>query len=61
MEKRGIRTDKGNHNRLIRQINAALKDLKSKLKALVTWIADLKEELSKPPEPTVYDLLNVAL
>ena len=61
MEKRGIRTDKGDHNRLIRQINAALKDLKSKLKALVTWIADLKAELSKPPEPTVYDLLNVAL
>ena len=61
MEKRGIRTDKGDHNRLIRQINAALKDLKSKLKALVTWIADLKEELSKPLEPTVYDLLNIAL
>ena len=61
MEKRGIRTDKGDHNRLIRQINAALKDLKSKLKALVTWIADLKAELSQPLEPTVYDLLNIAL
>ena len=57
MEKRGIRTDKGNLNRFIRKTNALLREAKEKIAALIGWLRDVKAELAKPQPPTLNDLL----
>ena len=58
MEARGITTDKGDLNRWIRATNALLKDLRRKVKTLMGWIGEVREELSKPQAPTLADLLG---
>ena len=58
MEARGIATDKGSLNRWIRATNALLKDLRRKVKTLMGWIGEVREELSKPQAPTLADLLG---
>ena len=57
MEKRGIRTDKGDLNRWIRKTNAMLREAKQKIAALIGWMKDVKAELSNPQPPTLNDLL----
>ena len=57
MEKRGIRTQKGDLNRWIRVTNRLIASIKKKLKSLVEWIAAVKEELAKAKEPDLADLL----
>ena len=57
MEKRGIRTQKGDLNRWIRATNRLIASIKKKLKSLVEWIAAVKEELAKAKEPDLADLL----
>ena len=47
MEKRGIRTDKGEWNRMVKSTNALLSKLKQELKDLVTWIADISKIISE--------------
>ena len=59
MERQGIRTEKGDRNRWIRQINAMIRQLKTQLRELTDWIADLKQ--AAKPEPSVYDLLAAHL
>ena len=58
MEARGIATDKGSLNRWIRATNALLKDLKRRIAALLGWLGEVREELSKPQAPTLADLLG---
>ncbi len=58
MEARGIATDKGSLNRWIRATNALLKDLRRKVKTLMGWIGEVREELSKPQAPALADLLG---
>ena len=58
MEARGIATDKGSLNRWIKATNALLKDLRQKVKTLMGWIGEVREELSKPQAPTLADLLG---
>ena len=57
MEKRGIRTQKGDLNRWIKATNRLIAAIKKKLKSLVAWIATVKEELEKAKEPDLADLL----
>ena len=57
MEKRGIRTQKGDLNRWIRATNRLIAAIKKKLKSLVEWITAVKEELAKAKEPDLADLL----
>ena len=57
MEKRGIRTQKGDLNRWIKATNRLIATIKKKLKSLVEWIAAVKEELAKAKEPDLADLL----
>nr|WP_287715490.1 MobQ family relaxase [Blautia sp.] len=57
MEAKGIRTDKGDLNRWIRATNRLMLDIKKKINALFGWIAEVKEELSKPKTPSLADLL----
>ena len=57
MEKRGIRTDKGDFNRWVRKTNAMLREVKNKIASLLKWLKAVKEELSKPQSPMLNDLL----
>ncbi|CBK73135.1 hypothetical protein CIY_01630 [Butyrivibrio fibrisolvens 16/4] len=46
MEKRGIKTNVGDWNRLIKQTNRLISSLKSNLRSLLEWIAVLKVKIS---------------
>lgn len=59
MERQGIRTEKGDRNRWIRQINAMIRQLKTQLRELSDWISNAKQ--SAKQEPSVYDLLSAHL
>ena len=55
MEKRGIRTDRGNINREIEISNQKLRQLKARLTKLDKW---LKEEHANNDEPTLADIIS---
>jgi len=64
MEKRGIETFLGNLNRDIRAANSLMQSIRSAIRGLQRWIADLTEKkqilldaLEKAKEPTLSDLL----
>ena len=59
MESQGIRTEKGDRNRWIRQLNVLIRRLKTQLRELSDWITNAKQ--SAKPEPSVYDLLSAHL
>ena len=63
MESKGIKTDKGDKNRLIKSINALLSEIKEKIKIFKSWIEEIKAELEKfnQPETTIVDILNTYL
>lgn len=58
MEKKGIRTEKGEFNRWIKATNAVIRDIKKKISLLFDWIAEAKAELAKPQAPDLVSLLN---
>ena len=58
MEKKGIRTEKGEFNRWIKATNALIREVRNKINALVGWIAEMKAELAKPQTPDLVSLLN---
>ncbi len=62
METKGIRTGKGNMNRLISDINRKLKTLGVKLKEIIETITAILKELSELPQepriPTLYECLR---
>ena len=58
MEKKGIRTEKGEFNRWIKATNAVIRDIKKKITSLMGRIADMKAELAKPQAPDLVSLLN---
>jgi len=51
MEAKGIRTNKGDLNRVIRKTNALMREAKEKIAALIGWLRDVKAELAKPQPP----------
>ena len=58
MEKKGIRTERGNQNRKINSFNNELRQLKARLNKLDEW---LKAETAKPEAekpPTLYEVIN---
>ena len=64
MEKRGVGTFLGNLNRDIRAANSLMQSIRSAIRGLQRWIADLNEKkqilldaLEKAKEPTLSDLL----
>ena len=57
MEAKGIRTEKEELNRWIEATNRFMQDVRKKIKALFGWMAEVKEELSKPQTPNLADLL----
>ena len=58
MEKKGIRTGKGEFNRWIKATNAVIKDIRKKISLLFDWITEIKAELAKPQTPDLVSLLN---
>lgn len=57
MEKRGIRTEKGDYNHWVRATNALLRSIREKLAELVSWIKEAKTELQKPQAPSLRQIL----
>ena len=59
MESKGIKTDKGDKNRLIKSTNALL----TEIKIIKSWIEEIKTEHEKfnQPETTLIDILNTYL
>ncbi len=57
MEKKGIKTDKGEFNRWIKATNAFIRNLRKNLSALLEAIKEIKAEMSKPQaEPVIIPL-----
>ena len=57
MEKKGIRTEKGNLNRMIRSANALLKKLIARFQELAAWIKETKAAMNEPKSPSLSLLL----
>ena len=57
MEKKGIRTEKGNLNRMIRTANALLKKLIARYQALMEWLQEVKAGMEVPSSPDLSSLL----
>ena len=47
MESKGIRTDKGDFNRWIKATNSLIQSVRKKIAALLDWLKEVKDELSK--------------
>ena len=58
MEKKGIRTEKGEFNRWIKATNAVIRDIRGKIAVLLDWIKEAKTELEKPKAPDLASLLG---
>ena len=58
MEKKGIRTEKGEFNRWIKATNAVIRDIKKKISLLFDWLKEANAELAKPQPPDLVSLLN---
>ena len=58
MEAKGIRTDKGDLNRWIMATNDLIRNLKKKISAILDWLKEAHEELSKPQAPNLAQLLS---
>ena len=59
MEAKSIRTDKGEFNRWIKATNSVIRDIKKKVAALLDWLKEVKDELSKPKSPNLITLLQM--
>ena len=58
METKGIKTDKGELNRWIKATNRLICDVTKKIESLFSWLAEIREELSKPQTPNLVELLT---
>ena len=64
LEKKGIHTELGDHNRAVKLINALFTAIKNKLKALKEWLAELADIINdqqKLESPGDYPLLSVLM
>lgn len=61
MEARGIATDKGSLNRLIRATNQRLREIARRIKELLQGLAEIREQLNAPQSPVLADLLTQRL
>lgn len=58
MEKKGIRTEKGELNRWIKATNRMIRELQATIAALKEWFKDAKEILKEPQEVYLLNLLR---
>ena len=57
MEAKGVRTEKGELNRWIKATNRLIRALHKKIAALIDWMDEIRDELSKPEVPPLIQLL----
>ena len=63
LEKKGIHTDRGDHNRAVAMINSLFRAVRQKISSLTDWLKELKEtiavheKLECPEEFPLYDVL----
>ena len=63
LEKKGIHTDRGDHNRAVAMINSLFRAVRQKISSLTDWLKELKEtiavheKLERPEEFPLYDVL----
>lgn len=57
MEAKGIQTDKGSLNRMIRKLNQMRKTIAAVLKEIADIIREIKEEMSAPAEPMLMEII----
>ena len=55
MEARGIATDKGSLNRLIRATNQKLREVARRITELLQGLAEIKDQLNAPQSPVLAD------
>ena len=60
MEKKGIRTEKGELNRWIKATNRMIRSMRATIAALKEWIQEAKEILKEPQEIFLAQLLSEA-
>ncbi len=60
MEKKGIRTEKGELNRWIKATNRIIRSMRATISALKEWIQETKEILKEPQEVYLAQLLSEA-
>ena len=60
MEKKGIRTEKGELNRWIKATNRMIRNIQATLAALKEWLAEAKAILKEPQEVYLAQLLSDA-
>ena len=58
MEAKGIVTDKGEHNQWIKSATAMLRTLGERIKTLVSWLKDIRNEPGQPYSPSLGRLLS---
>ncbi|HRD08338.1 MAG TPA: hypothetical protein PK037_12250, partial [Saprospiraceae bacterium] len=58
-EAKGIRTNKVDLNRWIKATNDLIRNLKKKISALLDWLKEAHEELSKPQAPKQLSLMVI--
>ena len=58
IEKKGIRSDKGEFNRWIKATNALIRQIRDRLSSLLDWVKEIRTELAKPQSPDLVSLLN---
>lgn len=58
MEARGISTDKGGLNRLIRATNQKLREIARRIKEIMIGFAEIKEKLTEPESPVLATMLQ---
>lgn len=57
MEKKGVQTNVGDLNRWIRSTNAAIQKLRKRIAELLSWLGEVKAELSATQSPKLTDIL----
>ena len=61
MEAKGIVTEKGELNRIIRKLNASLREIRKKLRSVLDWLSEIKEKMQEPQQPGLGQLVALYL
>ena len=61
MEAKGIVTEKGELNRIIRRLNASLREIRKKLRSVLDWLSELKGKMQEPQQPSLGQIVALYL
>ena len=58
MERKGIRTERGNHNRQVDTLNKEIRQLKARINKLSNWIDEEMRKPEQPEQPMLADVIQ---